>query len=75
MKTDSNRRLNRRLWRAFVVQIVLISASAVVGVYLAEFAIRELLIVSALEREAEYFWARQNIDSDTPAPNTNTLIG
>ena len=75
MKTDSNKRLNRRLWRAFVVQIVLISASAVVGVYLAEFAIRELLIVSALEREAEYFWARQNIDSDTPAPNTNTLIG
>jgi len=75
VKTDINRRLNRRLWRAFVIQIVLISASAVVGVYLAEFAIRELLIVSALEREAEYFWARQNIHPDTPAPNTHTLIG
>jgi signal transduction histidine kinase len=75
MKTDSGRWLNRRLLRAFVIQIVLISASAVVGVYLAEFAIRELLIVSALEREAEYFWARENIDPQTPTPNTNTLIG
>ena len=71
----SSRRLNRRLWRAFVTQIALISACAVVGVYLADFAIRELLIVSALEREAEYFWARQNINPETPAPNTNTLIG
>lgn len=75
MKTDPSRRLNRRLWRAFLIQIVLISASAVVGVYLAEFAIRELLIVSALEREADYFWARENIDPGTPAPNTHTLIG
>lgn len=75
MKSDSSRRLNRRLWRAFVIQIVLISASAVVGVYLAEFAIREVLIVSALEREAEYFWSRETINPYTPAPNTHTLIG
>lgn len=75
MKSNSSRRLNRRLWRAFVIQIVLISASAGVGVYLAEFAIREVLIVSALKREAEYFWARENIDPYTPAPNTHTLIG
>lgn len=75
MKTESSRRLNRRLLRAFLIQIVLISGAAIVGVYLAEFAIRELLIVSALEREAEYFWSRQNIDPDTKAPNTHTLIG
>ena len=31
--------------------------------------------MSALKREAEYFWARHNIDRETPAPNTNTLIG
>ena len=68
-------RLNARLWRAFILQIVLISATAVAGVFLAEFAIRELLIVSALEREADYFWSRYNITRDTPAPNTNTFIG
>ena len=68
-------RLNARLWRAFLLQIVLISATAVAGVYLAEFAIREMLIVSALEREADYFWSRYAITADTPAPNTNTLIG
>jgi len=75
MGNDSSLRLNRRLLRAFLVQIALISATAVVGVYLAEFAIRELLIVSALEREADYFWARQNIEPETRAPNTHTLIG
>lgn len=75
MTTNSKRRLNVSLWRAFMLQIVLISATAVAGVFLAEFAIRELLIVSALEREADYFWARRKISSDTPAPNTNALIG
>ncbi|MGE4617770.1 MAG: HAMP domain-containing sensor histidine kinase, partial [Gammaproteobacteria bacterium] len=68
-------RLNARLWRAFILQIVLISATAVAGVFLAEFAIRELLIVSALEREADYFWSRYDITRDIPAPNTNTFIG
>ena len=68
-------RLNARLWRAFLLQIALISATAVAGVYLAEFAIREMLIVSALEREADYFWSRYAITAETPAPNTNSLIG
>lgn len=68
-------RLNTSLWQAFALQLALISATAVAGVFLAEFAIRELLIVSALEREADYFWARRRISADTPAPNTNTLIG
>ncbi|MEQ8494624.1 MAG: HAMP domain-containing sensor histidine kinase, partial [Gammaproteobacteria bacterium] len=75
MRIERPRRLNASLWRAFVLQIVLISATAIAGVYLAEFAIRELLIVSALKREADYFWARRKISADTPAPNTNTLIG
>ena len=72
---EPKRRLVAHLWRAFLLQIALISATAVAGVYLAEFAIRELLIVSALEHEADYFWARYAITRDTPAPNTNTLIG
>jgi signal transduction histidine kinase len=75
MKPKTDRKLNKRLWQAFIVQIVLISATVIAGVYLAEFAIREILIVSALEREAEYFWARNRIERDTPAPNTHTLIG
>ena len=72
---ERKHRLNTSLWQAFLLQIVLISATAVAGVYLAEFAIRELLIVSALEREADYFWAQRKISVDTPAPNTSTLIG
>ena len=75
MSRKNNPRISLRLWRAFVLQIALISATAVVGVYLAEFAIREILIVSALQNEADYFWARRNIEGDTAAPNTHTFIG
>ena len=75
MSRNRNPRLNLRLWRAFVLQVALISATAVVGVYLAEFAIREILIVSALQKEADYFWARRTIEGDTAAPNTHALIG
>lgn len=75
VKKRGNPRISLRLWRAFILQITLISATAVVGVYLAEFAIREILIVSALQKEAEYFWARRNIEGDTAAPNTHTLVG
>ena len=75
MSRNRNPRINLRLWRAFVLQLTLISATAVVGVYLAEFAIREILIVSALQREADYFWARRTIEGDTAAPNTHALIG
>ena len=53
MKTEKP--LNRSLLRAFLLQLTIISVAAVGGVYIAEFAIREVLIVSALEREAEYF--------------------
>ena len=75
MSRKNNPRINLRLWRAFVLQLALISATAVVGVYLAEFAIREILIVSALQKEADYFWARRTIEGDTAAPNTHALIG
>ena len=75
MSRRANRRINLRLWRAFLLQLAIISATAIMGVYLAEFAIREILIVSALQKEADYFWARRNIEGDTAAPNTHTLIG
>ncbi len=75
MTGDAKKPLNTRILKAFILQVVLISATAISGIYLAEFAIQELMIDSALEREADYFWARKMIEWDTPAPNTNTLIG
>lgn len=75
MKDDAKKPLNTRILKAFILQVVLISATAISGIYLAEFAIQELMIDSALEREADYFWARKMIEGNTPAPNTNTLIG
>ncbi len=61
MKHERKNPLNNRILKAFILQLVLISGTAVSGIYLAEFAIQELLIDSALERAADYFWARRTI--------------
>ena len=74
-KAQTKHPLNTRILRGFILQIFLITVTAVAGVSISSFLIQELLINSALEREADYFWARNKIELDTPAPNTNTLIG
>ncbi len=74
-KAQTKHPLNTRILRGFILQIFLITVTAVAGVSISSFLIQELLINSALEREADYFWARNKIELDTPTPNTNTLIG
>jgi signal transduction histidine kinase len=75
MTSRSKRPLNQRILWGFILQIFLITVTAVAGVSISSFLIQELLINSALEREADYFWARKKIEINTPTPNTNTLIG
>jgi len=67
--------LRRRLARAFLLQALLISAVAVIGVYAAAFTIEEVLIKRALEEEAGYFWQRRRADPGFPLPDTRNLTG
>jgi len=67
--------LRQRLGRAFLLQAVLISLAAVIGVYAAAFAIEEVLIKRALEEEATYFWERFTGNPDFPLPDTRNLTG
>lgn len=67
--------LRQRLGRAFLLQAVLISIAAVIGVYAAAFAIEEVLIKRALEEEATYFWEQFATNPVFPLPDTRNLTG
>lgn len=67
--------LRQRLGRAFLLQAILISVAAVIGVYAAAFAIEEVLVKRALEEEARYFWDHVAEDPHFPLPDTRNLTG
>jgi signal transduction histidine kinase len=67
--------MGRRLGRAFLVQAATITATALVGVWVAAFTIERVLIERALEQEAAHFWALRERRSGAPAPDTRNLTG
>ncbi len=67
--------LVRRIGRAFLVQGVLIAVAAVVGVYAAEFTLREVLLKRALMDEAQHYWSRHAALGSFPLPDTRNLTG
>jgi signal transduction histidine kinase len=72
---DNRRGLRQRLGRAFLLQAVLISIAAIIGVYAAAFAIEEVLVKRALKEEATYFWDHYDRKADFPLPDTRNLTG
>ena len=58
-----------------MIQALLISVAAVIGVYAAAFAIEEVLVKRALQEEARYFWDRFAQDQSFPLPDTRNLTG
>lgn len=71
----ANRGIQQRLIRVFALQALLISVTAVVGVYAAGTMIRDVLITRALQEEADYYWQKHRESSDFPLPDTRNLTG
>lgn len=65
--------LGHRLWQAFLIQALLISVTAILGVFAARYILGDVLTRAALENEAEFFWAELERDSDHPRPATYNL--
>ncbi len=68
-------RVNSKLLKIFLLQVVLISAAASIGIYAAAQVTEKLLVREALEGEAQYFWQRWQTDGTTPVPDTLNLRG
>lgn len=72
-KSASQTRIQSRLLRAFVLQLVLISMVTIVGVMAAFFIVERILVNRALQGEADYYWNKREAHADFPLPDTLNL--
>jgi signal transduction histidine kinase len=73
MKSASQTRIQSRLLRAFVLQLILISMVTVVGVLAAFFIVERILVDRALQGEADHYWGKRESHADFPLPDTLNL--
>ncbi len=71
----SKKGLHYKLIKAFLLQIILISAATLFGVFAAAKVVEDGLLQSALEGEASYYWHLYQKDPNTPRPNTLNMTG
>lgn len=69
------RGLRARLGRLFAVQLAVIGVATLIGIYLTQLVVEDLLTRQALTREAEHYWGLYAADRDTPLPNTANMRG
>ena len=67
--------LQYRLTRAYLIQVILISAATLLGVWATAQIIEQVLVKQALMMEAEHYWQNQSRDENFPRPNTRHLLG
>ena len=70
-----NRGLRARLGRLFAVQLAVIGLATVIGIYITQLVVEDLLTRQALDLEAEHFWTRYDADPGTPLPDTANMRG
>ena len=70
-----HRGLRARLGRLFAVQLAVIGIATVIGIYLTQLVVEDLLTRQALTREAEHFWGLYASDPNTALPNTANMRG
>lgn len=64
-----------RLTRVFLTQLLLISATTVLGVWATAKIVENVLVKEALMKEAEHFWGLYDRDPEQARPNTRHLLG
>lgn len=69
----TGRGVGHRLIRAFLLQAVFISLTALLGVLAARFVLQDVLIRAALQEEASYYLDRLSSGSTEPLPQTVNL--
>jgi len=67
--------LRDRMWRVFAIQIAVISLATLIGIYITQLIIEDLLTRQALNLEAEHFWALHEEDPTHPLPNVYNMRG
>ena len=61
--------------RLFAVQLAVIGSATVIGIYITQLVVEDLLARRALASEADHYWQLRNASPDPPLPNTANLRG
>ena len=69
------RGLGARLGRLFAVQLVVIGAATVAGIFVTQAVVEDLLTRQALALEAEHYWQRRAERDGHPLPDTANMRG
>ena len=72
MKRDG---LSARLGRIFAMQLIVIGLATLIGIYLTQLIVEDLLTRQALNREAEHYWSLYATNPAQPLPNTANMTG
>ena len=67
--------MRARLRRLFALQLAVIGPVTVVGFYITELVVEDLLARRALVSEADHYWQLRDANPDQPPPNTANLRG
>lgn len=73
--TQKRRGIHYKIIKAMAIQLLLISAVTLLGVYGAAKVVENVLIKQALEGEAEFFWKNYEKNPDFNLPSTLNLTG
>ncbi|MEM7218962.1 MAG: HAMP domain-containing sensor histidine kinase [Pseudomonadota bacterium] len=65
--------LNARLGRLFAIQLAVIGAATLIGIYITQAIVEDLLTRQALVQEAEYFWDKHDLNPRVSLPDTANL--
>ena len=75
MSEAKRRGLSARLGRLFVIQLTVIGLATLIGVYITQIIVEDLLTRQALNREAAHFWELYERDPRQPLPTTANMTG
>lgn len=67
--------IRAKLVRAFAIQVAIISVGTIVGIYITNTIIYDVVMRQALDSEAEHFWSRFQQHSDHPLPDVYNMRG
>lgn len=75
MSELKRRGLSARLGRLFVIQLTVIGLATLIGVYITQIIVEDLLTRQALNLEAEHYWGLYEQDRQQPLPTTANMTG
>ena len=74
-RKGGGRGLRARLGRLFAVQLAVIGTATLIGIYITQLVVEDLLTRQALAAEATHYWALREANPAQPPPDTANMRG